>query len=290
MDGSSTAGKIALVTGATDGLGRALAGRLAAEGAVVIVHGRDPGRIDATVREIVARSPDARVSSYRADLSSIAETRTLAASVETDFPRLDLLVNNAGIGSGGENSGRQTSTDGYELRFAVNYLAGFLLATSLLPALARSPAARIVNVASVGQAPIDFDDVMLEHGYTGRRAYSQSKLAQILFTFELAERLRASGRTNITVNALHPSSLMPTKIVREAWDYTLSTLEDGLEATWRPAASPELEGVTGRYYDVLREARANDQAYDPDARRRLWDLSERLVSLPPDQEHTGNEQ
>jgi len=166
------------------------------------------------------------------------------------------------------------------LLFAVNYLAGFLLTNSLLPVLLQSPAARIVNVSSIGQAPIDFDDVMLTRTYSGRQAYCQSKLAQILYTFELAERLRAAGQSNVTVNAVHPSSLMPTKMVFEAYDHTMSTLEDGLEAVWHLVAGSDLEGVSGRYFDVLTESHANAQAYDAGARKRLWDLSEKLVQVP----------
>jgi NAD(P)-dependent dehydrogenase (short-subunit alcohol dehydrogenase family) len=202
--------------------------------------------------------------------------RRLAAEVERDHERLDVLVNNAGIG-GGRNGRREESADGHELRFAVNYLAPFLLTQLLLPLLERSAPARIVNVASAGQAPIDFDDVMLERGYGGMRAYAQSKLAQIMFTFELAERLRAEG-AGVTVNALHPASLMNTKMVYESFGYTMSTVEDGVEATLRLAISPELDGVSGRYFDRLREARPNRQARGPDARRRLWELSEQLVA------------
>jgi NAD(P)-dependent dehydrogenase (short-subunit alcohol dehydrogenase family) len=124
---------------------------------------------------------------------------------------------------------------------------------------------------------------MLERGYDPMRAYGQSKLAQIMFTFELAERLRAAGESEVTVNALHPASLMNTKMVLESFGYTMSTVQDGVEATLRLAISPELEGVSGHYYDRLREARADPQAYDPEARRRLWRLSEQLVGLPPDQ-------
>lgn len=171
------------------------------------------------------------------------------------------------------------SADGHELRFAVNYLAPFLLTHLVLPLLGQSAPARIVNVSSAGQEPIDFDDVMLERGYDGLRAYGQSKLAQIAFTFDLAQRLREEGELGVTVNALHPASLMNTKMVYESFGRTMSTIENGVEATTRLAISPELDGVTGRYFDRLREARADDQAYDPDARRRLWSLSEDLVGL-----------
>ncbi|MQB02428.1 MAG: SDR family NAD(P)-dependent oxidoreductase, partial [Actinobacteria bacterium] len=185
--------------------------------------------------------------------------------------------NNAGIGGGKAGSPREESVDGYELRFAVNYLAPFLLTNRLLPLLRRSAPARIVSIASAGQAPIDFTDVMLRRGYDGWRAYRQSKLAQVIFTFELAERLRADGERGVTVNALHPATFMNTKMVHERVGYALSTVEDGVEATLRLAISPDLDGVTGRYFDRLKEARADDQAHDPEARRRLWRLSEELT-------------
>jgi NAD(P)-dependent dehydrogenase (short-subunit alcohol dehydrogenase family) len=267
-----------LVTGATDGLGRSVAGELASAGATVLLHGRSGPRLEETVREIRDTTGSDRLHSYLADLSSLEQVRRLAEDVERDHARLDLLVNNAGIGGGGGRSRREESLDGHELRFAVNYLAQFLLTHLLLPLLGRSAPARIVNVASAGQAPIDFDDVMLERRYDGMRAYAQSKLAQVMFTFELTERLRADG-VDVTVNALHPASLMNTKMVYESFGYTMSTVEEGVEATMRVATSPELDGVTGRYFDRLREAQAHPQAYDEKARRRLWSLSEELVGL-----------
>jgi len=265
-----------LVTGATDGLGRALAREVASCGATVLVHGRSQARLDDTVREIREATGNDRLRPYRADLASLEQVRRLGREVGAE-QRLDVLVNNAGIAGGGD---RQESADGHELRFAVNYLAPFLLTRLLLPLLRRSAPARIVNVASVGQVPIDFDDVMLERGWEGLRAYRQSKLAQIMFTFELAKRLRAAGETGVTVNALHPATLMNTKMATESFGYTMSTVEEGVAATLRLAVAPEVDGVTGRYFDGLRESRANAQAYDPEACRRLWRLSEQLTDTP----------
>jgi NAD(P)-dependent dehydrogenase (short-subunit alcohol dehydrogenase family) len=250
---------------------------LAAEGATVLLHGRSRERAEAAVREIGEETENDGLSYYLADLSSLEDVRRLAEEVSSGHERLDVLVNNAGIGSGpSDGSRRRESKDGFELTFAVNYLSCFLLTNLLLPLLRGSAPARVVNVASAGQTPIDFDDVMLERGYDGWRAYAQSKLAQIMFTFSLAERLEGSG---VTANALHPASLMDTKMVRESFGYTMSTVEEGAAATERLAISPDLEGVSGRYFDGQREARAKDQAYDTAARERLWTLSERLCGL-----------
>jgi NAD(P)-dependent dehydrogenase (short-subunit alcohol dehydrogenase family) len=264
-----------LITGATDGLGRALARDLAGRGATVLLHGRSDARLEQTRTEIldaVDGAGEDDVVCYRADFRSLDAVRRLAGEVERDHDRLDVLVNNAGIGFGTPGATREESDDGYELRFAVNYLAPFLLTTLLLPLLRRSSPARIVNVASAGQQPIDFDDPMLQRGYDGVRAYRQSKLAQVMFTFELAERL--GNGAGVTVNALHPATYMDTKMVTEHGQEPWSTVQDGVEATRRLVLAPELEGVTGRYFDQLSQARARSQAYDPEARRRLWQLSE----------------
>jgi NAD(P)-dependent dehydrogenase (short-subunit alcohol dehydrogenase family) len=264
-----------LVTGATDGLGRGVAERLAANGATVHLHGRSADRLAAAAREIRDATGNERLHTHLADLASLDDVRALAADVEQSTDRLDVLINNAGIGNGRPDlTTREESRDGYELRFAVNYLAGFLLTLRLLGLLRRSAPARIVNVASLGQSPIDFEDVMLRHGYSGTRAYGQSKLAQINSGFELAERLAADG---ITVNSLHPATYMPTKIVLEQVGNSIDTLETGIDATVRLATSPALDGVTGRFFDRRTEARAADQAYARDARERLWRLSLELV-------------
>jgi NAD(P)-dependent dehydrogenase (short-subunit alcohol dehydrogenase family) len=266
-------GRTVLVTGATDGLGRAVAGDLVARGARVLVHGRDRARAEEVAERIGAGGV------YIADLASLDKVRRLAADVARDHPALHVLVNNAGIGSTLPGDGeRMESADGHELRFAVNHLAGFLLTRLLEDALAAGAPARVVNVASAGQAAIDFDDVMLERSYDGSLAYARSKLAQVMFTFDEAERLRERG---VTVNALHPSTFMPTKMVIHARGSGVDSLEAGVAATVRLISEPELEGVTGRYYDRTAEARADPQAYDAEARRRLWELSERLTGLSP---------
>ncbi len=265
-----------LVTGATDGLGRSVATELARRGATVLVHGRSRDRGRTTVAEIRAKTGNKSVEFYLADLAELHQVSALADEVEDAHPELGVLVNNAGIGTGLPDSrSRQESRDGYELRFAVNYLAGFLLTQRLLPLLRRNAPSRIVNVASLAQHPLDFDNPMLVRDYSASRAYRQSKLAQIIYAIELAERVPAK---EVTVNSLHPGSYMPTKIVLEEIGRSVDTLESGTSATVRLAVDPALEGVSGKFFDGEREATANAQAYDPDARRALWELSERLVA------------
>jgi NAD(P)-dependent dehydrogenase (short-subunit alcohol dehydrogenase family) len=268
--------KTILVTGSTDGVGKLVARGLAAAGARLLLHGRNREKGDAVLREIRAATGSDRIELHVADLASLQDVRRLGATVAA-HDRLDILINNAGIGFGPRAAmRREISRDGHELRFAVNYLSGFLLTHLLLPTLERSAPARIVNVASAGQYPIDFDDVMLERGYEGTRAYRQSKLAQIMFTVDLAEQLAGTG---VTVNCLHPASFMDTNMVRESGYAPMSSVEQGAEAILHLAASPELDGQTGLYFDGRRPARANAQAYDVDARRRLRELSLRLTGI-----------
>ena len=271
---------IVLITGATDGLGRAVADRLASQGARLILHGRDAERL-ATVVDEIATSGAERPRAVVADLADLKQVAQLAEDVAGLTDRLDVLINNAGVGSG-EPAGRErsTSADGYELRFAVNYLAGFRLTLGLIPrmrvARAADGPARIVLVASLGQQPLDFGDLMLTHGYTGERAYRQSKLAQVMFGMELAHKLQAS---EITVNSLHPSTFMPTKIVLAEHGHSIDTLEAGVDATARLAVDPAVDGRTGRFYDRQREAEPHEQAYDPVARRELWLRSLELTRI-----------
>jgi NAD(P)-dependent dehydrogenase (short-subunit alcohol dehydrogenase family) len=263
-----------LITGATDGLGRGLATELAAAGARLLIHGRDEERGRETIAEIAGNTANDELHLLLADFASLEEVSMLAERVTREHGRLDALVNNAGIGTTLPGDGRRMeSRDGYELRFAVNYLAGYLLTRRLLPLLERSAPARIVNVSSAGQAPIDFDDVMLERRYDGVQAYCQSKLAQIMFTFDLAEELEGRG---VSATCLHPATYMPTKMVRAAGVDPISSLQEGVQATLRLVADPELEGVTGRYFNGLRPASPHPQAGDRDARRRLRELSDRL--------------
>lgn len=264
-----------LVTGATDGLGLAVAVDLAKLGVNVLLHGRDSERLASAAREVSQGTADGRVHTYLADLADLHQVRELADAVSADQPQLDVLINNAGIGADVPGWGeRQESVDGSELRFAVNYLAGYVLTRRLLPRLraAASDAgsARVVMVASAGQRALDFDDLMLNREYSGARAYTQSKLAQIMFAFDLAQELDGTG---VTSNALHPASFMPTKIVADP----KSKISDGVEATVRMATEGDLEHVSGRYFDRFTEATAAAQAYDVAARRQLRLASEELV-------------
>ena len=265
-------GRTVLVTGATDGHGRALARALVECRATVLVHGRDENRIAATVDELrgVAPSGD-RVRSYMADLASLADVEQMADELLANEHRLDVLVNNAGIGTSVPGGGeRMESVDGYELRFAVNYLAGYRVTERLLDLLVGSAPARVVYVSSAGQMPLDFDDLMLERHYDGVRAYCQSKLAQIMQAIDVAERFEPE---QLTANALHPATYMPTKIVPSP----ISSLEEGVEATLRLVADRGLDGVSGRYFNGTRQAQADGQAYDRDARARLAAASRELV-------------
>jgi NAD(P)-dependent dehydrogenase (short-subunit alcohol dehydrogenase family) len=270
------AGKTVLITGSTDGVGRYVAMQLAMSGAKVLIHGRDRARA-ATLSQEIKRAGGNEPTFYQADLSSLASVRQLADAVLADHSRIDVFVSNAGIGSQNGGPGRQTSADGFELRFAVNYLAGFLLAYRLLPLLKAAAPSRIVNVASLGQHPIDFDDVMITRGYSGSRAYAQSKLSQIMFTIDLAEELRDA---NVTVNSLHPATYMNTTMVRAGGITPMSTVEQGGAAILHLVTGDDMAGRSGLFFNGLQEARANPQAYDAAARRRLRTLSLELTGLP----------
>lgn len=269
------AGKTVLITGSTDGVGRYVATRLAGEGAKVLIHGRDAARAKALIDGIVTAGHTAPTF-YQADLSSMAGTRELAAALTRDHQRLDVFVSNAGIGSQSDGPQRQESRDGHELRFAVNYLSGFLLARLLLPLLKAAAPSRIVNVASLGQHPIDFDDVMITKGYSGSRAYAQSKLSQIMFTIDLAAEIKDAG---ITVNSLHPATYMNTTMVRAGGITPMSTVEQGGAAILHLVQGDDVAGKSGLFFNGFNEARANPQAYDADARSRLRALSLELTGL-----------
>lgn len=265
--------RVALITGATSGLGQAVASALARRGVHLLVHGRDSDRARAVAGQI--QEAGGSVETYLADLSSLEQTRALAETVSSNHPAINLLINNAGAGPGRPPyRKRSLSADGHELRFAVNYLAPALLARRLIPGLRNGEPARIVNVASAAQAPVNFADLRMDHRYTGTRAYSRSKFALVAFTFDLAAEL---ADTAITVNCLHPASLMNTHMVRQAWIPPMSSIATGLKAVMNLAVEPTGAAVTGRYYDGLREAKAHAAAYDPAIRSELRAVTNEIL-------------
>lgn len=259
-----------LITGATSGLGRYVAFELVRSGHTVLAHGRDPGRTEQLVAELRA---EGRAEGFVADLASLAAVRELGAEVLAAHPSLDVLVNNAGVGAGPRGSGRELSVDGHELRLAVNYLAPVVLTRALLPALRAGAPSRIVNVGSVGQAPLDFDDPELTRGYSGTTAYVRSKFALAAHTFTLAEELAPSG---ISVNVLHPATYMDTTMVREAGVTPWSSVADGAAGV---LALVTRESGSGRYFDGTSPARAHEEAYDEEVRGRLEKVTEQLLRV-----------
>ena len=266
--------QVILVTGSTSGLGRGVALELASTGAHIIVHGRNRERGMEVVNQIEQEGIGS-AEFYAADLASFDQVREFAETILQDYEKVDVLVNNAGIHLAPED-GRLLSVEGHELTFAVNYLSGYLLTRMLLPRIIESAPSRIVNVSSRGQrnAVIDFDDVMLERNYNDSQAYRQSKLAQVMFTFDLARELEGTG---VIVSAVHPASMMPTPLVLSRFGESRMTVEEGVEAVVNQVNLPGLE--SGQYFDRLIPERANDQAYDEQAREMLRTLSQELTGI-----------
>lgn len=267
--------KTILITGATDGLGLGVAEKLVAQGVTLILHGRNAEKLGQTQISLIKSTGSPNIQTELADLMSLKEVDDLANRVLGKYDVLHLLINNAGIGAGFANRQRALSVDGIEARFAVNYLSHYHLTKRLLPLLKKSAPARIVNVASLGQHPLDFADLMLEHSFDGWRAYGQSKLSQIMFTIDLAKELAGSG---VSVFSLHPASLMPTNMVREGWSRTMETLEDGIESTLYVATSPEIADMSGTFFDHKQPAIPNPQAEDAEVRRKLREVSDELIA------------
>ena len=280
--GQLMTGKTVLVTGGTGGIGRATAEGLAALGARVGIVGRDRARTDAAAARI-AHTTLSQVDAFAADLSSQADVRRLATEVGHAYPRLDVLVNNVG----GYWATRHVTADGLEHTFAVNHLAPFLLTTKLLDLLKASAPSRVVTVSSGAQAMgrIDFEDLQGDRAYQGQRAYNQSKLANVLFTYELARRLAGTG---VTANVLHPG-VVRTAFGREdpagfmrlvTWVAVpfMKTPARGAQTSVYLASSPDVEGVTGQYFANRKPRRSADRSYDTDAAARLWRVSEQLVA------------
>lgn len=277
-------GKTVLITGATSGVGKATAMGLANMGARVVMVGRDRGRGEAAMADIKENNGNASVDLMLADVSSQKEIRRLADEFREAHPRLDVLINNAGV----FRSERITTADGIEATFAVNHLAYFLLTNLLLDRLKASAPSRIVNVASADHSngAIDFDDLQGEKGYRGAKAYSRSKLANVLFTHELARRLQGTG---VTANCLHPG-VVGTNLgsgVSGAFGFVVRALrplmkspEKGAETSIYLASSPEVEGVSGGYFVKKAEARSSNASHDERLATRLWEVSAELTNLP----------
>ncbi len=276
--------KICIVTGATDGIGKVTARVLVEKGAHVVVVGRNQTKTEKTVAEIKRKTGRDAVDYLLADFSSQADTRQLAAQFLAKYDRLDVLVNNAGA----VFVSRRETADHLEATFAVNHLGYFLLTNLLLDIITASSPARIVNVSSdahEGQE-LDFADLQIEQGYQGMRAYGRSKLANLYFTYELARRLAGTG---VTVNALHPGFVatnigannIPVLGKPLKWLINLMAMEveKGAETSIYLATSPELEGVTGKYFVNCEAIASSTISYDETAARRLWDISEKLTGL-----------
>ena len=268
-------GKVVLVTGATAGIGRQTAIQLARLGATVIVHGRTPERVAAAVADVRAAAPaGVPVLSAVADLSSQLQVRELATQVLRLAPRLHVLLNNAGV----VVRRRRLTPDGLEYTFAVDHLAPFLLTSLLLDRLRSSAPARVVTVSSIAHlyGRLDLNDLQGERRFRGRAAYAAAKLANVLFAFELAERLQGSG---VTSNCLHPGAVN-TKLLRHGWLVPFGASPSlGARTSVYLASAPEVEHVTGEYFHGRRQIAPSAAAYDSGLRRRLWDESVRLTGL-----------
>jgi NAD(P)-dependent dehydrogenase (short-subunit alcohol dehydrogenase family) len=274
--------KTCLITGANTGIGRVAAQALAANGATVIMVCRDRTRGEAARAEIRRVTNNDRIELVLADLSGQSQIRRLAAEVKERFSALHVLINNAGIW----NDKRELTADGYERTWAVNHLAYFLLTEELLDLLKSSAPARIINVASEYHklGHINFDDIQLSRGYSGGRAYGQSKLANVLFTYELARSLKGTG---VTANCLHPGSVNTNFFnnVKGVFGFFtwigkpfLRSPEQGADTIIWLATSPELDGVTGKYFFDRREKRSSAESYDLNVAKRLWEESERMTN------------
>ncbi|HXR65827.1 MAG TPA: SDR family oxidoreductase [Ktedonobacteraceae bacterium] len=283
MTESNMEGKICLVTGGSSGIGKVTARELARLGATVVMVCRNRAKGEAAQQEIQAATGSAKVDLLIADLASLADVRRVAGDFTQKYTQLHILIHNAG----GANNERKLTPDGYETTFVANYLAPFLLTELLLDMLKASAPARIVNVSSAAhtRGKINFSDLQGEKSYGTWMAYSQAKLALIIYTYELARQLQGSG---VTVNALHPGVIASnfdqglSPFMRWGWKLImplLSSVEQGAQTTLYLATSPEVEGVSGKYFSNRKETRSSNISYDEATRQRLWQVSEELVHL-----------
>lgn len=275
--------KICIITGATSGMGFATALALAGMGATLGLVYRNKERGNRAIQTIYDKTKSKKAISFNADLSSMEAIRKVSAEIKRTFPQIDVLINNAGA----INQERIVTADGYELSFAVNHLAYFLLTNLLMENLKASPKARIVSVASEASriGKLNFDDLQSEKKYSSFKAYGQSKLANILFTYGLARRLEG---TNVSANCLHPGGVKTrfagemngfTGMIWKAFTPFLRTAEKGAETIIWLASSPEVEGISGKYFKDKKEIRSIKPSYDTDTQKKLWEVSERLTGL-----------
>jgi NAD(P)-dependent dehydrogenase (short-subunit alcohol dehydrogenase family) len=262
------------ITGATDGVGKLVALNLAKQNknATIIIHGRNKQKLQATIDEIKKKINNNNIDGFIADFSALEDVRKLAQNVLSKYNSINILINNAGAGFAASRYGK----DGTETRMTVNYFAPFLLTRLLLPAIKNAVPSRIVNVSSAGQSSINFDDIMLNKNFDGVKAYTQSKLALMMFTIDLAEELKED---DVTVNALHPGTYLDTNMVNAAGITPLGTAQSGADAEIYLATSPHLKNITGKYFNVQHESKAHTQAYDSNARKKLKELSFKITGL-----------
>ncbi len=283
METRDLAGKTILITGATDGIGKETARQLAAYGAHILITGRNHQKAEATVQELRQFTGNPHIDFLIADLSSQRQVWSLAETVKAKTSSLYVLINNAGA----IFMQRQVSEDGIEMTFALNHLGYFSLTLLLLDVLKASAPARIINVSSVAHrgARLDFEDLQNQRSYQGWRVYSQSKLANLLFTYELARRLEGSG---ITVNALHPG-FVATRFGRSnggifdplfrLFQFAAISPEEGARTSVYLAASPEVEGVSGKYFEKCKAVPSSPESYDIASAQRLWEISLQMTGL-----------
>jgi NAD(P)-dependent dehydrogenase (short-subunit alcohol dehydrogenase family) len=262
--------KIVLVTGSTDGIGKQTALELAEMGAIVLIHGKDNRKCESTLDEIKKISGNTDLKYFIADLSSFVSIRQLAREINKSFESIDVLINNAGVFA----NKRELNSDGIEMTFMVNHLAPFLLTNLLQEKIKRAQSARIINVSSIAhmRAKLDFDNLNSEKDFNGYAVYSLSKLANILFTYELAERLKD---TSVTVNALHPG-VITTKLLFQGFGIRGSSVKVGAETSVYLASSEEVKNITGKYFDKKKPVRSSKESYDKLNQKKLWEVSERV--------------
>jgi retinol dehydrogenase-12 len=276
--------KTILITGASAGIGLQSAIGLAKMGAKIVMVGRDEGRTSHAAELVKSQTGNQSVSYLLADLSSLQEVRRVAQEFRDKYEALDVLLNNAGA----IFLTRKVSVDGYEMSLALNHLNYFLLTDLLLDMLKSASSGRVVNVSSRAhyRGHVDFDDLQSQHGYNGMKAYSMSKLMNVLFTYELSRRLQG---TNVTANCLHPGFVASNFAGNNGWFVRFGmkfmagriSVEEGSKCSIYLASSPEVEDVTGKYFNYdLKETRSSDESYDQSVASRLWDVSKKLVTIP----------